>query len=130
MTLIQFYPAHKVANNGWEPNVDIFETDEDFVISAEIPGLKKEDFSLTLEDDILILKGEKKRETPIENQNYQFNERRFGRFSRSFLMPDSVKPERIKTSFKDGLLRISIPKPVPWILRKVAKEKEIKVEFN
>lgn len=124
MTLIQLYPMVKVGGNGWGPDMDIFETKDDFVISAEIPGLKKEDISLTLEDDLLTLKGEKKRETANEDENYQLNERRFGKFSRSFVMPDSIKAEKIRTSYKDGLLRISIPKP------ELAKEKEIKVEFN
>lgn len=124
MTLIEFYPMLKIGSNGWEPDTDIFETKDNFVISAEIPGLRKEDIDLTLENDILTLKGEKKRKTAGEQQNYQLNERRFGKFCRSFVIPDSIRPEEIKTSLKDGLLRISIPKP------EVAKEKEIKVEFH
>lgn len=124
MTLIEFYPMVKVGCNGWEPEVDIFETKDNFVISTEIPGLRKEDIALTLEGDLLTLKGEKKIETASEQQNYQLNERRFGKFCRSFVIPDSIRPEKIKTSYKDGLLRISIPKP------EVAKGKEIKVEFN
>ena len=102
----------------------ISETKNGFVISAELPGLKKEDVSLTLEDHTLTLKGEKIRETVEEDESYQLNERRFGKFCRSFVMPDSIKPEKIKTSFKDGLLQVSIPKS------EVSKEKEIKVEFN
>lgn len=124
MTLIEFYPMLKVGSNGWEPDVDIFETKDDFVISAELPGLKKENVSLTLENGILTLKGEKKGETAKENEDYNLKERRFGRFCRSFVMPDSIKPEKIKTSFRDGLLRVSIPKS------EIAKEKEIKVEFK
>jgi HSP20 family protein len=124
MTLIQFSPVHKIANNGWKPNVDILETSDDFVLSAEIPGLKKEDVSLTLKDDVLILQGEKKRESSTEKENYQLNERRFGQFSRSFILPDFIESENIRTSFKDGLLRVSIPKP------EVVKKREIKVEFN
>ena len=124
MTLIEFYPVLKVGGNGWEPDVDILETKDDFVISAELPGLKKENVSLTLEHDILTLKGEKKRETSNEKENYNLNERKFGKFCRSFVMPDSIKQEKIKTSFKDGLLRVSIPKSG------VAKEKEVKVEFK
>ena len=124
MTLIEFYPVLKVGGNGWEPDVDILETKDDFVISAELPGLDKKDLSLTLEDDILTLKGEKKRETSDRDENNNLSERKFGKFCRSFVMPDSIKPEKIKTSFKDGLLRVSIPKS------EVAKEKEIKVEFT
>jgi HSP20 family protein len=101
--------------------VDIFETDLEFVLSAEIPGLKKDDVSLTLKDDILTLKGEKKRGSSTEKENYQLNERRFGKFSRSFVLPDSIESEKIRTSCKDGLLRVSIPKS------DVVKEKEIKV---
>ncbi|MFQ6003025.1 MAG: Hsp20/alpha crystallin family protein [Candidatus Zixiibacteriota bacterium] len=124
MKLIEFYPIMKVGSNGWEPDVDIFETKDDFVISAELPGLKKEDVSLTLENDILTLKGEKKRETANQDENYNLSERRFGKFCRFFVMPDSIKPEKIKTSFKDGLLRVNIPKS------EVLKKKEIKVEFK
>jgi HSP20 family protein len=124
MTLIQFYPVVRVANNGWKPNVDILETDEGFVLNAEIPGLKREDVSLTLKDDILTLKGEKKRESTTDKDNYQLNERKFGQFSRSFILPDFIESEKIRTSFKDGLLRVSILKP------EVVKKRELKVEFN
>jgi HSP20 family protein len=124
MALIEFYPVLKVGGNGWEPDVDILETKYDFVISAELPGLDKKDLSLILEDDILTLKGEKVREAAEEDENYNFSERKFGKFSRTFVMPDSIRPEKIKTSFKDGLLRVSIPKS------EAAKEKEIKVEFK
>jgi HSP20 family protein len=124
MTLIEFYPALKVGSNGWEPDVDIIETKDEFVISAELAGLDKKDLSLTLEDDILTLKGEKVRQTPEEDQNYDLSERRFGKFSRRFVMPDSIKPDKIETSFKDGLLRVSIPKS------EAEKKKEIEVEFH
>lgn len=124
MTLIEFYPMLKVGSNGWKPDVDIFETKDNFVIGAEILGLKKKDIALTLEGDLLTLKGEKKIETASEKQNYQLNERRFGKFCRSFVIPDPIKPEKIKTSYKDGLLRISIPKPG------IEKEREIQVEFK
>ncbi len=124
MTLIEFYPALKVGSNGWEPDVDILETKDEFVISAELPGLDKKDLSLTLEDDILMLRGEKARQAADEDENYDIGERRFGKFSRTFVMPHSIKPDKIKTSFKDGLLTVSIPKS------EVAKEKRINVEFK
>jgi HSP20 family protein len=124
MPLIEFYPTLKVGSNGWEPDVDILERKDEFVISAELPGLDKKDLSLTLEDDILTLKGEKVRRAAEEDENYDLSERRFGKFSRTFVMPDSIKPDLIKTSFKDGLLRVSIPKS------EVAKEKRINVEFK
>ena len=124
MTLIEFYPMLKARDNGWEPDVDIFETKDDFVISAELPGLKKENVSLTLEDDILMLKGEKVRDAAEEDEGYNLSERKFGKFSRTFVMPDSIRSEKIKTSFKNGLLRVSIPKS------EAAKEKEIEVEFK
>ena len=124
MTLIEFYPGLKVGGNGWEPDVDILERKDDFVISAELPGLDKKDLSLTLEDDILTLKGEKVRPAAEEDEDYDLSERRFGKFSRTFVMPESIKPEKIKTSFKDGLLRVSIPKS------QIAKEKRINVQFK
>ena len=124
MTLFEIYPVLEKRSNGWEPDVDIVETKDSLVISAELPGLKKEDVALTLEDHTLTLKGEKSRETPDEREDYSLNERRFGRFYRSLVVPDSIRPEEIKTSFKDGLLRIRIPKS------RVAEEKEIQVEFK
>jgi HSP20 family protein len=123
MTLIEFYPALKVGSNGWEPDVDVLERKDEFVIRAELPGLQKKDVSLTLEDDILTLEGEKVRGAE-EDESYDMSERRFGKFSRRFVMPDSIKPDKIETSFKDGLLRVSIPKS------EVAKEKRINVEFK
>ena len=104
--------------------MDVLERKDEFVISAELPGLDKKDLSLTLEDDILTLKGEKVRGAAEEDEKYDFTERRFGKFSRKFVMPDSIKPDKIETSFKDGLLRVSIPKS------DVAKEKRIDVEFK
>jgi HSP20 family protein len=124
MTLIEFYPALKVGSNGWEPDVDIIENKDEFLISAELPGLDKKDLSLTLEDDILTLKGEKVRGAVEEDENYDLSERRFGKFSSRFVMPDSIEPGKIKTSFRDGLLRVSIPKS------EAGKKKEIKVEFK
>jgi len=123
MTLIEFYPVLKVGSNGWEPDVDIFETKDGFVISAELPGLKREDFDLTLDDHTLTLEAEKKRED--KNDKQSLSERKFGKFYRSFVMPDLANLEKIRTSFKDGLLKVSIPKS------EVAKrEREIKVEFR
>ncbi len=124
MTFIRLYPMLKVGGNGWEPDVDIFETKDDFLISAELPGLKKEDIYLTLEDHTLTLKGEKKKEAAEEDEDYKFRERKLGKFCRSFSMPDSANLKKIKTSLKDGLLRVSIPKS------EVAKEKRINVEFK
>jgi len=122
MTLIEFYPMLTVRSHGWEPDVDIFETKDTFVISAELPGLKKEDFYLTLDDNNLTLQGEKKREDKNDNQN--LSEREFGNFSRSFVMPDSANLKKIRTSFRHGLLTVSIPKS------EMAKEREIEVEFK
>ena len=124
MTLFEIYPVLEKRSNGCEPDVDVIETKDDLIISAELPGLKKEDLSLTLEDHTLTLIGEKKKKLADEGEDYQVNERIFGKFCRSFTMPESADLENIKSSFKDGLLRVSIPKSQP------AKEKEIKVEFN
>ncbi len=123
MTWIEFYPLVR-HTNGWEPDVDIVETKDSLVITAELPGLKKEDVSLTLEDHTLTLKGEKSKETSGEREDCNLNERGFGKFCRSFVVTESIRPKKMKTSFKDGVLRIRIPKS------RVAEEKEIKVEFK
>jgi HSP20 family protein len=94
----------------WAPPVDIYETAEDLVIKAELPGLSTDDVSVRVDESVLTLKGDRKREAGVDRENYHLIERSYGHFRRSFVLPDNVDQERVQASFKDGVLRIAIPK--------------------
>jgi HSP20 family protein len=92
------------------PAVDVYEDKDDLVIQAEIPGLAKEDISVQVSDATLTLKGEKKREAAINEDEYYCHERAFGAFSRMVELPCEVKSEQVKASVKNGLLEVRLPK--------------------
>ncbi|MCL5022018.1 MAG: Hsp20/alpha crystallin family protein [Nitrospirae bacterium] len=103
------------------PSVDILEEGGDFVIRAELPGLKKEDIDVKLTDNTITISGEKKKEEKVEKKNYYRMERSYGSFTRSFSLPSEVRTDKVKAQFKDGILEIRIPKT------EEAKQKEKKV---
>ena len=105
----------------WSPTVDISETEESYEVKAEIPGLKKEDIKLSVEDNVLTLSGERKVEKETEKKNYHRLERAYGKFERSFRLPREVDSESIKASYKNGVLTVQIPKS------EAVKPKEIAV---
>ncbi len=94
----------------WRPLVDTYEENGAIVIKAEIPGVKKEDVSIDIKDNVLTLKGERSHEAEIKEENYYRRERSYGKFHRAFTLPDAVDPNRIDASYKDGVLKITIPK--------------------
>ena len=94
----------------WLPPVDILESKEAYLIRAELPGMKKEDFNLEVNDGTLTLSGERKAESLTDGVEYHRNERIHGRFSRSFYLPQTVKQEGIKANCRDGMLEIHVPK--------------------
>ena len=95
----------------WRPAVDIYETDVAIMLNAELPGVKKEDVSVEVKDNVLTIKGERSSDLKISEDNYFRRERCFGTFSRSFSLQYRVDPEKIKARFKDGVLEIEVPKP-------------------
>ena len=95
----------------WRPIVDIFDTEKAIVINAELPGVTREDITLGVKENILSLKGERKSGEEVKKENYYRMERCFGSFERAFTLPSAVDQEKIKANFKDGILRIEIPKP-------------------
>ena len=95
----------------WRPIVDIFDTEKAIVINAELPGVTREDITLDVKENILSLKGERKSSEEVKKENYYRMERCFGSFERAFTLPSAVDQEKIKANFKDGILRIEIPKP-------------------
>lgn len=107
----------------WTPPVDIFETREDLVVKAELPGLSTDDVSVRVKDAVLTLKGERKREE-IGGGNYHLVERCYGNFQRSFVLPQNVDREKVHAKFKDGVLFIVIPKLKKIRPTKIAIETE------
>ncbi len=99
------------AEGVWVPAVDMFETDDRVVIKAELPGLEKKDISLDLQNGVLTLKGERKSENEVKEENYYRREMTYGKFVRSFSLPVDVDAEKIKAEFKNGLLTVEVPKP-------------------
>ena len=97
-------------NNNWTPSVDINESNHAFMITADLPGIKKSDIEVKVEENLLILNAERKIDKTNDNEKYHFSERRSGTFSRSFKLPKSVKEEKITADFDNGVLSIIIPK--------------------
>ncbi|MBN2571527.1 MAG: Hsp20/alpha crystallin family protein [Ignavibacteriales bacterium] len=108
----------------FSPRIDISETDDKIVIESEISGLKKEDLKITLQDNIITIEGEKKKESEDKGKTYIRNERIFGSFKRCFTLPTEVDNEKVDASFENGMLKIELTKkePVP------IKTKEIKIK--
>jgi HSP20 family protein len=95
----------------WGPVVDVRETEDSLVLEAELPGLRSEDVSVSVEDGVLTVSGEKKREIEEGTEgNYHFTERRFGRFERSFRLPRSLNTDAVQAEFSSGVLTIVLPK--------------------
>lgn len=94
----------------WSPTVDISETDGEYLIKAELPEVKKDDVKVTLEDGILTIQGERRREKDEKTTKYHRVERSYGSFVRSFSLPDQVDENGVKAEYKDGMLNLRIPK--------------------
>lgn len=100
-----------LAMGTWSPAVDMFEKDDQVVIKAELPGLEKKDISLDLQNGVLTLKGERKHENEVKEENYYRREMSCGKFIRSFSLPEDVDADKIKAEFQNGLLTVEVPKP-------------------
>ena len=115
---------HTSSSGVWYPPVDILESKDFYLIRAELPGIKKEDFNLELKDGTLTLSAERKFEEPEDGVEYHRVERVAGKFSRSFYLPQTVKHDGIKASYRDGILEVHVPKA------EEAKPKQISVSVN
>ena len=100
-----------ISMSAWKPLVDIYETDEAIILKAELPGIQKEDVSVEVKDNVITLKGVRTEEKEIKEKNYYRKERALGTFSRAFNLQHRIQPDKIKARFKDGVLKIEIPKP-------------------
>jgi HSP20 family protein len=106
------------------PVVDIFESNGDVVLKAELPGIKKEDLEVTLNDGSITISGEKKKESELKRKDYYKWESSYGSFCRSFALPAEVQGDKVKSTYKDGVLEVRMPKS------EAAKSKEVKVKVE
>jgi len=104
----------------WIPAMDLLETQDDFVLKADLPGLSESDVNIELEDNVLTISGERKSEHEDRKEGYYRVERAWGSFSRSLTLPEGVNPEGVKAGFDRGVLEVRIPKPEQRKPRKVA----------
>ena len=103
------------------PSVAIFENDNEVVVKAELPGMNAKDIEVRLEDNVLLLKGERTFEKEAKEENYHRVEREYGTFSRAFALPTAVNGDKVTAEYRDGVLKIVLPK------REETKPKPIKV---
>ena len=105
----------------WNPSVDIFENDNEVVIKAELPGMDAKDIEVRLENNVLMLKGERRFEKEAKEENYHRIEREYGVFSRAFSLPAAVNGDKVAAEYKDGVLKVTLPK------KEETKSKPIKI---
>jgi HSP20 family protein len=105
----------------WHPVVDVFEKDDNIVIKAELPGVEKKDIHIDMKGNMLTLSGERSVDNEASEEKSYRRERSFGKFVRSFHLADGIDPEKINAEYKEGILRLEIPKP------EVEKPKQITV---
>ncbi len=103
----------------WSPSVDIYEDQEKLFVEAELPGMNRDDFELSVENNVLTLKGERKFEKKTEGDNYHRVERSYGSFTRQFTLPQTVTAEGATADFDNGVLRVVLPKREETKARKI-----------
>ncbi len=108
----------------WFPEFDLSETKDSLLVKAEVPGVNPKDIHISLVDGTLTIKGEKKQEMDEKNENYHYVGRSYGSFARVILLPREIEGDRVRASYKDGILRIVLPKSAE------AKEKEIQIKVE
>lgn len=113
-----------VALSTWKPVVDIFDKTDSIIIHAELPGVTKDDVSIEVKDNVLTLKGERVEVKEVSEDKFFRKERSFGSFYRAFTLPSAINPDKIKATFKDGVLEIEIPKP------EEQKPKQIQIKID
>lgn len=114
-----FNDVVNTSNNNFVPGIDISETEDEFLISAELPGMKKEDISVNLDNRYLTISGERKFEKEENGKKFHRVETSYGAFNRSFQLPDNVEEESIAASYENGLLNISLKKAEDKVKKKI-----------
>ncbi len=117
-------PARIAGESEWLPSLDVAETKNDVVVKAEVPGMDSKDIGISLSNGVLTIKSEKKQEREEKEENYHLIERIYGAFARSVQLPCEVKTDKINASYKNGVLKVTLPKA------EEAKTKEIKIKVD
>ncbi len=112
----------------WTPSVDIYETEHEVVLTAELPGMDEKDIDIKVEDNTLTISGERRLEKEIKEENYHRIERAYGSFCRSFTLPNYVDQDKISAEYDNGILKITMPKKPELKPRKVKVLKASKKE--
>jgi len=127
MTIVRWDPFRDfgfTTPSTWMPPVDIFQTDgHELVLKAELPDMERDALEINIENFVLTIKGEKKTSTEVKDDQYHRAERRYGSFSRSFSLPQTVDSNRVSAEYKNGVLTVRLP------LREEAKPRSIKVDL-
>lgn len=108
-----------VEERGWAPDLDIYEKDDKFIVKAEVPGMKEEDIDVSVTGETLTIKGEKKAESEVEEENYYRCERRYGSFYRSIPLPSNVDADNIEADYEGGVLQVTLPKAAEEKAKKI-----------
>ncbi len=117
-------PLTRMWEREWAPSLDLSETKDNFVVKAEVPGIDAKDIDISLTGDVLTIKGQKKHESEEKEEDYHLVERSYGSFSRSVRLPAEVESNKIKASYKNGILNITLPKS------EKVKAKEVKIKVG
>ena len=117
-------PVKREEIGQWLPSLDLSETKDEFVVKAEVPGIDPKNIDISLSEGMLTIKGEKKQEKEEKDENYHFVERSYGSFIRSVRLPGQVQGDKVKASYKDGVLKVALPKS------EEARKKEIKIKVD
>lgn len=120
-TFSRVFGDEGIASKAWLPPVDIIENDNNLVLKAELPGINPNDIEIRVEDNTLHMKGERKFEKDVKEENLHRVERSYGSFSRTFALPSSIDADKVQAEYKDGVLTLAMPK------REEAKPKTIKI---
>jgi len=108
----------------WAPSVDIYETENELVLKADLPDVNEKDIDIRVENNMLTIHGERKFEQKVKEENYLRIERTYGSFSRSFSLPNTISTESIKAEYKNGVLTVEMPK------RAESKPKQVKINIG
>lgn len=120
-----------IVRGAWSPNVDIFESQDKIVLEAELAGMKPEEVEISIENNVITLKGERKFEKDEKSENYHRVERSYGSFTRSFTLPRTIISDEAVAGFENGVLKITLPKREEAKARKIeitSAEKPVKVD--
>jgi HSP20 family protein len=106
------------------PAIEVYEEKGDVVVKAELPGLKKEDVELNISDNLLTIRGEKKKEEEVKEKGYYYSERSYGGFTRTIEIPKDIQHDKVRATFKEGVLEVRLP------MTEEAKRKEVKIKVE